>query len=326
MAMRTINWLQQWLARLDQHRQHRRALLVTLEAIVDIADTKIRLAHRYRQALFGPVETAASYCRQLVQDLPGPVRLHPESYHGDPLVKAIFASPEEMEITLRQARNTDFPGNGENLYGLLTMGKNEKTIYGHQQQGELLVRDVAMRAVTFTDHRVVALSDDLQATKGLLQQRALEILATVAMENIATLRARLAELRERRERLAAMHRILGGKRRTLELFPQGEQGRSEKVGELQALLKTTEAEIETARQGLASPEEVLVHLHRILISPAETLVLKPFSQSLNWMNVIVAANDQSQEESHLITLAELVLKQEQQRWAVLVFFDRRQGT
>jgi len=319
-----ISWLQQEIERLSQDRQHRRALLATVETVVDIADPKIRLARGYGQALLAPVEIATSYCRQLVQALPGPVRLHPQSYHGDPLVKAIFSSLEEMETTLLQARNAEPPGSGEEVYGLLTMGKKEKTIYGHQQQGELLVRDVAMQAVTFVDHRVVALSADLEATKGRLQQRALEILATVAMENIATLRAHLAELRERRERLAAMHRILGGKRRTFELFPQGEQGSSEKISEVEALLKTTDTEIETARQG-ATPEEMLDHLHRILISPAETMGLQEQSLVLNWMNVIVEPNGQPQEEGHSITLAELILKQELQRWAVLVCFDRRQG-
>lgn len=318
-----FSWLQQGIERLSQDRQHRRALLATVETLVDIADTKIRLAHRYRQALLAPVATATSYCRQLVQALPGPVRLHPQSYHDDPLVKAIFATLEEMETTLRQARNTDPPGSGERVYGLLTMGKNEKTIYGPQQQGELLVRDVAMQAVTFVDHRVVALAADLEATRDRLQQRALEILATVAMENIATQRASLAELRERRERLAAMQRILGGKRRTFELFPQGEQGSSQKIGEVQALLKTTDTEIETARQG-TTPEEVLDHLRRLLISPAETMAIQGQSLVLNWMNVIVAANGH-QEEGHAITLAELILKQELRRWAMLVCFDRRRG-
>jgi len=323
MFAHKINWIKQGVERLRQDRQHRQTLLATVESVVEIADPKIRLARRYRQTLLAPVETATSYCRQLVQALPGPVRLDPQSYHGDPLVKALFPTLEEMETILRQARNTEPPGSGEEVFGLLTMGKKEKTIYGHQQQGELLVRDVAMQAVTFVDHRVVALAADLEATRERLQQRALEILATVAMENIATLRASLAELRERRERLAAMLRILGGKRRTFELFPQGEQGSSEKIGEVQTLLKTTDIEIETARQGLETPEEVLDHLHRILIKPAETMTIQEYSLVLNWMNVIVSANGQ-QEEGHVISLAELMLKQELQRWAMLVCFDRRQ--
>jgi hypothetical protein len=318
-----IAWLRQRINVLSEDRRHHQALIKSVEEIVDIADTKIRLARSYRKTLLPSVVTASTYCQHIVQSIPGPVRLHPSTYHDNPLVKAIFPSADELETTLRQARNTEIPSGGQELFALLTMSKNEKTIYSHQQQGELLVRDVAMQAVNFVEHRVVAPSTDLQTTKDLLEQRALEVLATVAMERISTLRGNLAELRERRERLAAMHRILGGKRRTVELFAQPDQTDTEKINELRKMLKTTEEEIELSRKEMETPEDALGYLQRIMEAPADSLVLREQLLRLNWMNVIV--EDGSQGEVNEITLAELIMNQELQRSAVLVSFDRQES-
>jgi hypothetical protein len=315
-----IAWLRQEIDGLRQDRLHRQALLKSVEEIVEIVDPIIRLAHSYRKKLLPPVETATTYCNHLVKSLPGPVRLHRSSYYDDPLVKALFLSVDEMENILQNARNTEIPGAGQEIFALLTMSKTEKTVYGHKQQGEVVLRDVAMQAVTFIDHRVVAPAADLQATETQLQQRSLEILASVAMEKIASLRANLAELRERRARLSSMHRILCGKRCTFEMFAQPEQENVKKIQELKELLSETDKEIELARKEIDTPDDTLGHLVSLMSSSADILVLRQHSLRLNWMNVIVEKGEEA--EFHQINLAELTLNQELRRSAVLVCFDR----
>jgi len=315
-----IAWLRQGIKDLSEDRHRHQALFKTVEEVVGIADPNIRLARNYLKTLAPSVETAVSYCQQLTKSIPGPIRLHPETYHASSFVKAIFPSVDELKSTLRQARNTDIPGESQEIFALLTMSKTEKTIFGHQQQGEMVVRDVAMRAVNFVEHKVVAPSAELETTLRLLEQRALEVLATVAMERIAALRAKLAELREHRVQLASMHRILGGKRRTIELFGQSGQGDTEKINEMKKLLETTEEEIELARKEVETPENTLGHLKRIMEMPLDTFIVREQSLQLNWMNVIVE-ND-GQGEVNEVTLAELILNQELQRSAVLVRFDR----
>ncbi len=319
-----IAWLRQEINSLRQDRRRRHDLLMAVEEVVDIADPIIRLAHRYRQILLPSVETAVAYCSQLVDSIPGPVRLHRSTYADNPLLKSLFLSVEEMESILQQARSNAVPGESQELFALLTMSKTEKTVFGHKQQGELILRDVAMQAVTFVDHRIVAPAADLPAAKLKLEQRSLGILATVAMEKIASLKADLAELRERRERLSSMHRILSGKRQTFEIFAQPEQENAEKVYELKALLRATEEEISLARKELETPDDTLVHLKRVLDTPAETLALRAQSLKLNWMNVIVLDNEET--EFYQINLAELALKEILQRSAVLVCFDREGRT
>lgn len=311
--------LRQKINTLRQDRLHRQALIKSVEEVVDIADPIIRLAHRYRKVLLPSVEETIKYCKSMITFLPGPVCLNRKNYYDDPLVKALFRSTEEMETVVQQARKVAGPGGGQELFALLTMTKIETIIYGHKQQGEMILADVPMKAVTFVDHRVVAPTPDLQTTMLNLRQRSLAILASVAMEKIATQKANLAELRERRARLSSMNRILRGKRHTFEVFAQPEQENAEKLHELQSLLSETEKEIELAKKELETPDDTLGYLKRIMDSPGDTLVLREKSLRLNWMNVVVL---ESGEPFHQINLAELTLNEELQRFAVLVCFDR----
>ncbi len=316
----TITWLREEIRKRQQNRYDRQALLKSVEEVVEITDRNIRLAHRYRKVLLPSVVTACQYCNHLVYSLPGPVRLNQKTYYDDPLVKALFRSVEEMEILLQRTRNTATSSDGTEIFALLTMTKTETIIYGHKKQGDLLLGDVPMRAVTFIEHRVVAPTSDLQATKTKLEQRSLEILASVAMEKIASLKLNLSELRQRRDRLNSMHRILSGKRQTFEFFAQPEQENIQKINELKALLSETEKEIELARKEVETPDDTLGHLERIMALPAQTFSLRQQSLPLNWMNVIV--EDSADTAFHQINLAELSLNEELLRSAVLVRFDR----
>ncbi len=317
--IKIIEWLRLPIDTLRADRQRRQSLVETIEKLVEIADPKIRLARRYRNVLLTPVEVAVSHCRGMANSIPGPVPLNRKTYYDNPLVKALFRTVEEMESLLREARNAAAPGAGGELFALLTMTKMETTVYGHKQQGEMILADVPMKAVTFVDHRIVAPSSDLETTMTGLVQRSLEILAAVAMEKIASLKANLAELRERRARLSSMQRILRGKRQTFEIFAQPELENAEKLDELQTLLSQTEREIEAARKEIEYPENELGYLQRIMASPGGTLALRDQLLKLNWMNVLVEGGD---EPFHQIGLAELTLNEELRRSAVLVSFNR----
>lgn len=316
----TLAWLHQAVDDRRRERRRERALQQKIEEVVEIADPVLRLADCYRRVLRPSVATAVAYCAELVRVLPGPVRLHPPGYFDDPLVKAVFRSADELEIVLRNARNPEPAGTGGEVFALLLMDRTEKTIFGPSRQGDVVLNDVAMQAVTFTNHRIVAQAPDLEATVSLLQQRILEVLAGVAMEKIASLKSQLAELRERRERLGSMYRILCGKPKVFDLFCSGEPAQAEKVREVKELLSATDDEITAARKAVETPDDTLLHLKRILDDPADSLVVRPLSLRLDWKNVLV---DASQDlEAHEITLAEFTFNRKLHRSAVLVRFDR----
>ncbi len=315
-----LKWSHQKLKELHLDRQRKLSLLQPLEAVVEIADPKIRQASCYRTELLGPVETALSYYVQLVRSIPGPVCLNRKNYAENPLVKALFRSIEEMEKVLREALNSADPDvNGREVFALMTMIKTETVVFGHKQQGSMILADVPMRAVTFVDHNIIAPFPELQTTMSKLPEYGLEVLAEVAMENISSLRADLAELRERRLRLSSMQSILSGKCTTSMFFALPEKENITKLRELQTLLDETEREIDAAKQKIETPEKALGHLRHIMASPESVLTLRPQSLKLNWMNVIV---EDSGEPFHKIDLAEFSLNEDLRRSAILVSFDR----
>lgn len=106
----------------------------------------------YRHAVAG----ALAQARRIAQTVPGPVEVSPASYVGDPLVHALFASPEYMREVLQSSpvlrEYAAASGRGE-FHALLSMQRVEKTAPGMEAQGDTLRRDVMQRVVYFTDHQ-----------------------------------------------------------------------------------------------------------------------------------------------------------------------------
>ena len=224
-------FLKQLWKQFQQHTRERSIVRKAIEDLVEIADPGIRGVSRYWKPLHSPVANATAYCSSLLEVIPGPFHLSKDNYHETPAVKALFPSAEALEEFLRISpelsalrRQEPIPGT---LVALMTMSREEKTIYDYQQEGDTVMRDVAQRAVNFSDHRLVAPSPDLVASRRGVVDRGLEVLATIAMEQIETLQGKKAELQQKKAYLKAALRILGGKAHMLEVFASPEPGKWE---------------------------------------------------------------------------------------------------
>lgn len=295
-------------------------LVQVTDRVVQIADPVIRQAKRYRQVLAEPIAGSMRYFLSISKTVPGPINLDPKRYYDDPTVKALFASPNELDEVLRfnpeinKLRKQGFVGE---VVAMMTMLQQERTIFGHKQEGELMVRDVRQQAVSFSDHRIVAPAADLEATRNGIVNRGLEVLATVAMERITTLRANKAELQGKKEYLQGMVKILGGRSHRQELFAAPTAHNREELRKVEQMLADVDQELETLRQQIALPEQSLAHLEGIMRQPEAMLVARRQSLRLNWMGVRV--DDDPGSEGNEITLAEFSVE-EIRRSAVLVNF------
>lgn len=290
------------------------------DRVVQIADPVIRQAKRYRQVLSDPVAGSMRYFQSLLETIPGPVVLDPKRYYDDPTVKALFASPDELDEVLRlnpEINKLRKQGLRGDMVAMMTMLQQERTIFGHKQEGELLVRDVRQQAVSFTDHRIVAPSADLDTAKDGIVNRGLEVLATVAMERITTLRANKAELQGKKEYLQGMVKIFGGRSHRQELFAAPTAHNREELRKVEQMLAEVERELEEVRQRIALPEQSLAHLEEIMRQPETMLIARRQSLRLNWMGVRV--DDEPGSEGNEITLAEFSME-DVRRSAVLVTF------
>jgi hypothetical protein len=187
-----------WIGNLWRHLQPwatgEDPLVQVTDRVVQVADpVYIRQAKGYRQVLADPIAGAMKYFQSLLETIPGPVALDRRRYYDDPTVKALFASPAELDEVLRfnpEINKLRKQGLSGEMVAMMTMLRQERSIFGQKQEGELIIRDVRQQAVSFTDHRIVAPSVDLETTREGIVNRGLEVLATVAMERITTLRAK----------------------------------------------------------------------------------------------------------------------------------------
>ena len=312
-----------WIGSVWQRLQPQAAddpVVQATDRVVQIADPVIRQAKRYRQVLAEPIAGSMQYSQSISKTLPGPIVLDPKRYYDDPTVKALFASPDQLDEVLRfnpEINKLRKQGQVGEKVAMMTMLQEERTIFGHKQEGELFVRDVRQQAVSFSDHRIVAPSADLDTTRDGIVNRGLEVLATVAMERITTLWANKAELQGKKEYLQGMVKILGGRSHRQELFAAPTVHNREELRKVEQKLAEVEQELEELRQRIALPEQSLAHLEEIMRQPETMLVTRRQNLRLNWMGVRV--DDEPGSEGNDITLAEFTME-DVRRYAVLVTF------
>ncbi|WP_028584247.1 hypothetical protein [Desulfogranum mediterraneum] len=324
------SWLRRVFNSFQQKNIQSRVVDHSVNLVVDTADSKIRLVSGYRRQLEPALIMAMEYSRRLVSQIPGPIRIDRSRYSQDALLRAIFPSSKQLSDFLKTsmanlAQPVTATATGE-IVALLTMSQRRKTIYGHQQQGELTLRDVPMEAVTFYDHLLVAPSTSLAATLAQLEERALELLATVAMETIHGLQEELALLREERSHLASMRNILQGKNRAFSHFAPPSHTTRRKIEAISTAMVEKEEEIAAARREIGEPADALRHLVRILSNPESALIMEQLSLDLNWMNVVMDRLDSRQQgESNRISLARFSLNRELERQGILVCFPAEEA-
>jgi hypothetical protein len=287
-------------------RLHVQELHQAIEEVVQVADPLIRTTDRYQKALQGPIDEAMNYFAQFIDRIPGPVSLSRQGYEEDHRVQYLFSSPDELDEVLRispslQALRKE--GSSGEVLALMTMTRREHTVYGYEQSGESVLRDVAQQAVDFIDHRIVAPAAARDMVKRQLVRRGLNILATTAMETISGLKAEKAQLREQREYLGAMLRIMGGRKNAWEAFAPLDPAQIEEIALAEQRLAEVKSELAELLKQLEGPEDALAFLKTVLDRPHEELRLEDYTLRMNWKRIRLDHKDDA--EGKEMPLAEI---------------------
>ena len=293
-----------------------------IDAIVDIIEPKLKFARGYRNRLREPLEICRKHCHEMVSGIPGPIKLNRNGQSNDPLIRAAFPKSELLVALLNQANNlvSSTQLSGTDRVALLTMTSREKTIFGRKQVGNMSIGDAAMRAVTFTDHAIVGLSDSLTNSKEALETHALDIIAEAAARHLSEIRTRVVDLNERQERLRAIEKMFGSATGASmgSVFVPFDPERTKKHEEVERLLAETEDELASARSRSETPNDWLTIVHDYLSQPEDILNMRLSSLRLNWLNVLT---DDPSEQADTITVATFTIADEMQREGVLLSYE-----
>lgn len=185
-------------------------LQAAIERAVDRVEPRLKQIGGYPDHYRAPVAHALEYVRALAAQVPGPVAVNREAYASDPLVHALFSSPDDIRATLcvsqamREYRR-DHPDASE-VYALLCMRRGDKLMLGIELDGDMLRRDVPQHTIYFTSH---TLADpgctELEARERIAQGFFDSLLAHVSARIEARKQEKVRLEQTRDELLACMH-------------------------------------------------------------------------------------------------------------------------
>jgi hypothetical protein len=240
-----------------------------IELVLDNSCPKIRLIRGHKKKLRQPVESALSFIAELIETLPGPLDVTSDEAFYDVLVKTFFVNEDQLKQTL--ANDPDLNeflsrNSTDVFFVLLTMDRDVKTIFGSRLQGEIVLRDVALKAVNFSDHKFRAPSVTMADFNQTLERGVLQILAHWSLENVLEEQSRKEELSLLREEVAAKLKILAADRQQMVLEWHAGSGMPSYTA-AQKLLERIENELNAIKTKSLDTEYYLGEVTRVLSHP-----------------------------------------------------------
>jgi len=287
----------------------------TIEAVVDAVDPKIRVERKYRAKLEPGVRRTLAHMREFAQRLPEPIVLSPAAWRTDPLINALFATPDEVSALLGRSRELyrffDAPANAgcSDAHALLAMRREERKTLGPALVDGALRHDVAQTAVSFAQHRLIAPAADWLGSRREVGAAIFRRLAALALQGIVGKERRVKDLEERKAILATRLRMLqlerDGVRRALESETDAASDPAVEIAQLERALQNTVDEFIDAKTSFATLEGTIDNVRRIFEAPQKHLGLETIALRLNRMGIRVEPG--SSDAATDLTLQELFI-------------------
>jgi hypothetical protein len=260
-----------------------------IELVLDNSCPKIRLIRGHKKKLRQPVESALIYITKMIGAIPGPLEVSSDAAVDDVLVKSFFIGKDQLKNVI--ADDPDLRDylpreSGNDFYVLLTMNREVKTIFGSRQQGEIIVRDVALKAVNFSDHKFRVPSASMAELKHAIERGVLQILSHWALENVLEEQSRKEELSQLKEEMTAKVKILAHERQKMVL-----EWRVDSAGQsyhaAQNLLEKIEVELNAIKTKSLDTNYYLGEVTRILSHASDFFTAGHASMYFDRMGILL---------------------------------------
>lgn len=160
---------------------------------MDALDPRLRLVSDYQSRLKPAIGRALDDLDRLVQQLTGPLDCSARTWFGDPRLRALFSAPTDMAQVFSSTNAVQsyfgLPENAlfEECHAVLLALRQEKRQIGCSLEGETLTGDAVYTSVSFVNHRIALVANELDAVRMALTLRGIDFIAehTLGLIHIA---------------------------------------------------------------------------------------------------------------------------------------------
>jgi len=297
-----------------------------IEHVVDGIDPRLRLVPGYRGKLLPSLQKALTHIDETVDRIHGPLTLNRKAYFDEPEVKALFASPDELDNILRESSDISsflhkaHQTSAQETWALLCVSKEEKNILGMQLSGNAIRRDVPQTTINFYDHKLMAPADNEDAVRSGMKKCIFDGLITYALQHILGLKSQRRELEDQRRILHARLRARQTMGNGLTSLLATAQNTAQPIKEIESDIHETENRL---RQ-LPASENVLgtylEEIRQILNQPEAFIQMATGCFRLN--NMCVKVDADSTDTADTVCFSELEIAQVLKRVVAIVHFSR----
>ncbi len=280
-----------------------------IERAVAGTDQRVRALRDYQKLLRDPVEKAVAHVITLVDSLPSPVSISPQAFSEDSRIRAFFVSTEHLGKTIggfnsvRDILSVATVLPPDDIYGLMTMAKVERKVFGMELEGDNLRRDVLQVSVNFSNHRFLGATDNELDTRRELKIKAFDFLLQKALERITGERSKRLELdRQRRLLQQKLDAMKAGQWGLGEMLDDSESPRPSHA-KLEEKINSIDIELGQFPSDKLSLEESLAHVADTLIRPHDWLSVRENCLCLDYRGIKL--RDASSASANAINLTEL---------------------
>jgi hypothetical protein len=298
------------------------AVTLAIERTVDRIDPRLRMVSGYQRKLRPGVGTALRFASEFAARVPGPVEVNSTAWRADPLLRLLFATPEDISRTFSRSQELQafFAGpaglSASHAYTMLAAHRTERKVLGMELQGEIIRADVAQLTVDFSNHLVVMPAADEAGVREELRRRALNYLLDQVLERLSGIRSRKKGLEQQRAILETRLRLLrqqgGSMDNVFEETPAGEV-ELKSVGER---LEDNGRELEKIKASIGTLDHALQHIHKVAANPGELLRLVDLELCVDCMNRVIEG--EADQQANTFRLLELSLEGNPPRSGVIL--------
>jgi|GEM_PF-3400053 len=325
--------LQNLSTRISQYRQQRadetrqrNYINQIIENMVDDIDPRLRSIGGYKKTLFPCVKHILEYAEVACSHLPGPVEFSQEGRRNCATVRALFANHKKMaEVFSRCQEVQDFfkaYPSADCAYMVLGMKKTESQVFGIEQQGEIIRKDVPQKSVTFDDYRITHPSTSEASLRFNLRERALHECVAQALGRLISVQSLSEDLEEQEIKLKMRLSMLQRQEDGLEPLMHDDSSLLQGISETKKRLEEIKASHNETTRDIGTLNSMLDKTASLLEHPEELVNVSAISLCIDRLNHLVengAGNDENR-----VDLAQVTFSDNEKRVGVLAVFPRKE--